>query len=188
MSKDNLSCEYVRRLFSLDAERGVLIWNIRPVTDFKDGKRFPAAHNAMVWNRQHAGKVAGSLNAFGYRIIGIDKSNYKGHRLIWLYVKGEWPADQLDHIHGVRVGDFLSNLRDASNLENQQNASIRRDNNSGVVGVHWCERDKRWLSRINALGKRIVLGSFTDKGIAIAARKVAETFYGFHPNHGRGGS
>jgi len=184
MAKADLSPEYVRRLFSFDGARGVLIWNHRPVTDFKDGK-FSAARIAARWNGQYAGKVAGSRDRLKYRKISIDDVTYLAHRLIWLHVTGEWPKDEIDHIHGVSAGDSLSNLRDATNLENRRNQKLPKNNTSGTIGVTWNKLANKWFAKICVGDNNIHLGMHSDKADAIAARKAAEIQYGFHANHGR---
>lgn len=46
-----------------------------------------------------AGKIAGCLNFYGYLIIKIDYKLYMAHRLVWLYIYGEMPVEQIDHIN-----------------------------------------------------------------------------------------
>lgn len=38
-----------------------------------------------------AGQLVGCMNSRGYLVTRIDGKNYKLHRLIWLWVHGEWP-------------------------------------------------------------------------------------------------
>ena len=48
---------------------------------------------------------------------------------------------------------------------------------SGVVGVSWDKRTKKWKARIGVSGSRIELGRFNDLSDAIFARKEAERKY-----------
>ena len=50
-------------------------------------------------------------------------------------------------------------------------------NSSGVIGVSWDKRTKKWQSRIGIHGIRIELGRFEDLDDAILARKEAERQY-----------
>ena len=61
---------------------------------------------------------------------------------------------------------------------------MKKNNSSGVTGVIWHKRYRKWQAqmKINSLQKH--LGSFSDKFEAICARKSAENRFGFHPNHG----
>lgn len=73
------------------------------------------------------GDPAGSLHkAKGYIFIRADLARYAAHRLAWLYVYGEWPKKEIDHINGVRSDNRIENLRDvthAMNLLNQVSAT-----------------------------------------------------------------
>jgi hypothetical protein len=133
-------------------------------------------------NTHMLGKTAGTLGKKGYVSIGILRNIYKAHKLVWLYMYGYFPQDQIDHINHIRYDNRLSNLREANNTLNQKNTSKRKDNITGVTGVHW--QDNRWRVQIGIKGKNKHLGMFLNLEEAIAVRKQAEIDYGFHPNHG----
>ena len=145
----------------------------------------------FIWkqNRGNAGAkkgdIAGSINNEGYLHIRVGKGRrYKAHRLAWLYIYGEYPNGDIDHINHIRTDNRISNLRVVSNRENSINRSITRKNKSCVVGVHWCKDRNKWHSDIRDGGKRINLGYFTEFHEAVNARKNAEVLYGYHRNHG----
>jgi len=132
------------------------------------------------------GDVAGWLDkASGYRKIYLRNKQYSAHRLAWLYMVGEFPSDQIDHINHIRDDNRFSNLRTATHSENQRNASIRYDNASGVTGVYWSKPRRKWQSEIYVNGKKIYGGSFGCVTAAAIARKALETKHGFHENHGK---
>lgn len=86
--------------------------------------------------RHRIGGLAGTLHSKGYWVIGIDGKNYKAHRLAWLYVHGEWPAGEIDHINGDKRDNRIANLRVATRSENTTNRfRARSDNRLGVLGV-----------------------------------------------------
>jgi len=62
---------------------------------------------------------------------------------------------------------------------------MQNNNTSGVTGVYWNKRDRKWQAMIKVNNKQIHLGYFEGKTEAITARKIAEIKYGFHPNHGK---
>lgn len=132
-----------------------------------------------------AGVIAGTTEIQGYISIRIDKKSYKAHRLAWVIMTGEWPENQVDHINHIRDDNRWVNLREATNQENQQNASVRSDNVSGVPGVFWENSHGKWVAQIKANKKRRHLGYFDDKFEAICARLSANNKYGFHTNHGK---
>lgn len=96
---------------------------------------------AFTWASRHSNKAAGSIaghaDHLGYWKIKIAKRSYRAHRLAWLYVYGEWPSFQIDHIDGDKANNAICNLRNGSGGVNQQN--VRRpqvNNRSGFLGVH----------------------------------------------------
>jgi hypothetical protein len=131
------------------------------------------------------GEVAGYKDVKGYIRIRIKGKQYFAHSLAWLYAYGYFPKGEIDHIDHKRNNNSLSNLRDVTNQENQKNASLRKDNSSGVTGVNPDNGKGLWVAQIKVNKKKVVLGYFTDKFEAICARMSANNKYGFHENHGR---
>jgi len=131
------------------------------------------------------GKPAGCKTKKGYIQIGISLKSYYAHKLAWLFVHGKYPKGEIDHINGNKADNRITNLRDVTVKENQRNASLRKDNSSGFVGVCFYKKTGEWCAYIKVDGKRIHLGNFVDKELAILARKKANKKYGFHKNHGR---
>ena len=135
-------------------------------------------------------------NEFGKKMCGLTNYRYYAtnikiknkhktfllHRLIWIYHFGEIPDGlQIDHINHNRTDNDICNLRLVTHKENLKNQKIRKDNKTGITGISWDGRDKRWFSKIG----KIHLGSFKNLEDAIKVRKEAEILHGYHPNHGR---
>ncbi len=129
-------------------------------------------------------EVAGWVSADGYRHIEIAGISHLEHRLIWVYLTGHWPKDQIDHINQCKKDNRFSNLREVSNSENQKNVALRKSNNTGIMGIHARSDNGKWSVRISDNGVRYTLGSFDDFFEACCARKSAEIKYGFHANYG----
>lgn len=121
----------------------------------------------------------------GYCRIWIEGKTYRVHRVIWLWMTGNFPVNQLDHDNRVRSDNRWCNLKEVTNSENQKNVGMNPLNTSGITGVHYHIRMKKWIAQINIDKKQTQLGAFVEKSDAILARKEAETIYGYHPNHGR---
>jgi hypothetical protein len=139
----------------------------------------------FVWksNRSgHAckGKVAGCIDRnTGYVVIGFRRKFYKGHRLAWLYVYGDWPAFAVDHINGNKSDNRISNLREAPGAINQQNQrAANKRNKTGVLGVT-LQPSGSFRAQIRANGRAVSLGSF--KTIEAATAAYVEAKRGLHP-------
>jgi len=121
------------------------------------------------------GKEVGSWDLYGYKTLRIYKRSYKLHRLAWLYMTGEWPAGDIDHINGVRHDNRWANLRDVSrksNLENSNRAGSHKvsDLPRGVAQA----REGRYSAHISHFNKTIYLGVFYTPEEAGAAYKTAK--------------
>jgi hypothetical protein len=128
------------------------------------------------------GTAAGSFDSKGYLQIKINKKLQLAHRLAWFFVHGEWPNGHIDHIDRNPKNNAIKNLRLCSHSENHQNTGVRADNSSGVTGVSWLKRNKKWLAYINKNGVRHRIGLFRDIDSAISARLDAKKqFHTFHP-------
>jgi len=88
--------------------------------------------------RWKAGQSAGAWDLHGYKTIRLGRKSYKAHRLAWLYMTGEWPHGDIDHINGVRHDNRWANLRDVPrgvNLQNQR-ATPSHNRSTRVQGVY----------------------------------------------------
>jgi len=68
-----------------------------------------------------------------YRYFHVDGKRYAAHRLAWLYVYGEWPSSELDHVNGDKLDNRIENLRLATRAENNANTKCR--SKVGLKGV-----------------------------------------------------
>lgn len=173
------SKDYLWECLHYDPESGRLTWKHRPKEHFKRS----ADH--LTWNIKFAGKSAlKRRHGNGYLTGTIDYQKCLAHRVVWKMMTGDEPP-QIDHINGVRSDNRFANLRAADNSVNSRNAAQRSDNTSGVKGVHWDSSRGKWAAAIAADGKSYHLGRFDTLPEATAARRTAERFLNFHPNHGR---
>jgi len=124
------------------------------------------------------GDVAGAITPYGYLRISVKSKLYFAHRLAFLYMTGNWPSDQLDHINRIRDDNRWNNLRECNQSENSANGSSRKNNTSGFKGVCWNNRDKKWQAGIGFEGKMIAIGLYKQKEQAALAynEKALELF------------
>ncbi len=121
-----------------------------------------------------AGEIAGCYSSKGYRRIKIDDREYPAHRLAWLYVHGEFPPGDIDHINRVRDDNRIANLRPATRQENGQNRKCSANNTSGYLGVTWNRACSKWQASIRHAGKAIYLGLHPTPEQAAAAYASAK--------------
>jgi hypothetical protein len=87
-----------------------------------------------------SGRVAGGINHEGYVRMRVDGRKYLAHRLAWLYMTGNWPVGEIDHIDRNRSNNKFSNLREASDAQNRANS--KASNSLGVKGVYFTKNNK----------------------------------------------
>ena len=164
-----LTVERLREMLDFDPETGVFQW--RRTTS----------------NRVSVCSCAGHSGRKGYIYIRLDRRLYRAHRLAWLYQKGLWPVGQIDHINGVACDNRFINLREASHAENQRNTGIQKNSTSGLKGVSWSKKDKRWIAQITFNRKHYYLGGFKSKEEAHKAYCAsAKQHFGNFANDGNG--
>ena len=118
-----------------------------------------------------AGKLAGHVNAEGYRVIKIGRQAYLAHRLAWFLSNGVWPDAEIDHINGDKADNRIANLREASRSINSQNKRAAQANNKscGLLGVTWNKQHGKWQSKIMVNKALHHVGLFDDANVAHSA-------------------
>lgn len=159
-----VTAERLRELLSYDAETGEFTWRVTLNINARQGE------------------IAGYLNSRRYRVIWINRRPYLGHRLAWLYVNDEWPANGLDHIDCDTTNNKIANLRLATPSQNVANRRRCKNNVSGFKGVSPFR--KKWRAQLTKNGKSIYLGLFSTpaeahKAYCIAAEKLHGEFARF---------
>jgi hypothetical protein len=119
------------------------------------------------------GDVAGSVS-HGYRIIKIDGKKYGAHRLAFLYITGNLPENDTDHINGIRDDNRWCNLREATRAENMQNKAPYKAGTSKYPGVYWHKQRQKWVAQITINGKQKHIGLFETEEEAYSAYCAAK--------------
>jgi hypothetical protein len=149
----------LQELVTYDADTGLFEWSHPP-------KNHPSLK----------AYIAGGIST-GYVLIKIDGRKYKAHRLAWLYVHGEWPSMDVDHINGCPLDNRIQNLRLATNPQNQANRRRDRgkDTPKGVKRLP----SGRFQARISINKQLMHLGTFDTAELAQAAYlSAARNHYG----------
>ena len=138
-----LTQEYLKSILAYDPETGIFIRKTSPS------------------NRVKIGDIAGSPNSKGYLQIMLKNKLYKSHRLAWLYIYGDFPKADVDHINHDKADNRIINLREATKSENLQNQIKKQSGNkSGYLGVCFHKKSKKYSATISINRKQWHLGLF----------------------------
>jgi HNH endonuclease len=146
-----LTQERLRELLAYNARTGEWTW-LKRSTPGRGFNRIP-------------GTKAGSIDKqSGYRIISVDREQYRAGRLAFFYVHGRWPL-QIDHKDGNPTNDAWPNLREVTAAQNSMNRRAARKVKFKGVDFH----KGIWRARLRVDGKLIDLGSFDSAPEAASA-------------------
>lgn len=164
-ARNDLTAEYVRSILDYNPDTGEFRWKIN---------RPP---------RGKAGEIAGSINANGYRKMGIRQREYYAHRLAWLIMTGEWPPAEVDHRHGDPSDNRWEKLRAATSSQNIINRPSP-GGRSGYRGVSWAWSSSKWMATITVKKKTTYLGIFdTAEEAHEAYLRASERLHGEFARH-----
>ena len=161
MTAPQLDQNTLKRLLAYEPTTGTFAWHHRDDVP-------------KSWNTKYAGKPAGCAwpvrgSKLTYWIIRIFDWPFLGHRLAFLYMTGDWPLVQVDHIDLNGLNNRWINLRDATRSQNLANTRAWRNNSTGFKGVSLCKKTGRYRATISLNSKQKWLGSFDTPEAAHAA-------------------
>lgn len=137
-----ITAERLRELVTYDPKTGVF-------TRLTDARPRWKAGQETGWKHKH--------NRYVY--VRADGKAYFAHRLAWLYMTGEWPEHDIDHIDGQIDNNAFANLRQVSETVNAQNQRrAHKGAKSGLLGVY--PSGLRWRAMITVNKKTFYLGLF----------------------------
>lgn len=115
-----------------------------------------------------AGTICNCKTNNGHIQITVKGRTYPAHRLAWLYIYGEFPKNQIDHINNIKTDNRIINLRESTNQQNSFNKN-QSVGISGLKGVYWNKKIKKWISVPVLNYKKHYLGQFDNKEDAYKA-------------------
>lgn len=155
-TREPLTVSRLREVLHYDPASGIFRWSDRK------GAKAPAG--AMAGHRS---------KALGYIEITIDGTHHWAHRLAWMYVHGEWPRQNLDHLNRKKDDNRIANLRDVGQSLNALNSvSPRKRKHLLPLGVS--KQGSKFAAKLTMGGKCKHLGTFPTPSAAQAAYLAAK--------------
>lgn len=160
MKHARLTFHAVRLLLRYDPQTGVFTWR---------------ESRGRVREGQRAGTISRFAHGGKCRMLMIARHHVPAQRVAWLLMTGKWPR----HMVGFKNGDALdcrwSNLINLTQRIKTLRAKAKPSSESGIRGVGFLKREKRWRARILRGSKAKPLGYHTSKDDAVKARERAVT-------------
>ena len=136
-----------------------------------DDDTYAFLHN-LTWSTHRDGPRKYALSNF--RTGGGVRRTIRLHRIVTSAPRGM----VVDHINGDTQDNRRENLRICTQTENlSHRVRLPKHNKTGVIGVDWNVKLKKWKARINHNNKYVYLGLYANFDDAVAARKAAEKLY-----------
>lgn len=122
--------------------------------------------------------IFGSVSKKGYVEVALMKNNKKKtrriHRLVYDHFVGNSTGCMLDHVDRDPQNNVVSNLRLATDSQNQFNKGAIGGKSSKFKGVYWDKERNKWRGSICYLGQVFNLGrSYSEIELAKAYDKKA---------------
>ena len=176
------SQHYLRECFDYDPETGDLRWKVRPASHFRNSRE---GMGGQANANKRAGQLAGTITSYGsgggnlfYRQVKVGGRFYRAHRIIWAWMTGDDPGDQVDHHNRDGLDNAWLNLRPATSSQNGANRLAQRNNRLGIKGVRAYKGGGNiFIARIKFRGQEVHLGTFPSALQAQRAYDQAAVWY-----------
>lgn len=156
VNRTDISPEFIKDIFMLDHETGNIYWKCN------------------MGRNKTAGKLAGKVDRDGYLATTVLKNRFYNHILVWALAFGCFPKHEIDHIDGNKTNNSPRNLRDVQRSCNMINRWNCAKNTSGVRGVRWVSRERKWAAVITKNKRHYFFGTHRCFLEAVSHRLAAE--------------
>lgn len=156
---------------------GHVLWNVAAVLEV--GGIQLGGPTGLVKN----GKPWGTLDkSTGYYVVHWLGKRRHVHRLCYELAHGPIPAGkEVDHIDRDKTNNSPDNLRLASRGQNEQNKLPGANNTSGVRGLSWDKRRKRWRGALVLDGKQHGFSSADRDEVVAWIDRTRDLIHTHHP-------
>lgn len=164
--------EDFRDVVEYNPETGAFLWKPRAETHY----------TIRTWNARFAGAVATRPHKKGYERIQLRGKDFLAHRVAYALYFREQPLEDIDHINGQRNDNRISNLRLATQSQNNANQRSRTDFPKGVSLRTNCPRNP-YYAQLKVEGKHVLAKCFSSLEEAVNAYNTA--LIGHFGDHGQ---
>ncbi len=179
MTEHKITQEFLKSIFKYDPVTGDLKYLERNPAMFDDGKRHSREDICRRWNVRWSNKNTGYISPDGYVRTKIFNQLYLVHVVAWIYMTGETPVSDIDHIDRNKSNNAFSNLRISTESQNIANSKLHRDSTTGFKGVTKRKNQNKYRARIRYEGNLISLGDYdTPEEAHEAYCKAAKRLFG----------
>ena len=169
-------------------ENNLIKLNVEVWRSIKNYDNYVVSSFGRVKNTKTGKVLKASDNGHGYLIIDLYENairkSYQVHRLVAnAFINNPDDKNCVDHKDNNPQNNHISNLRFATNKENQHNSKLSNNNTSGYKGVCWQKRVKKWRAQIVIDGIHVHIGLFDNLEDAKTARvNRANKAFGVYTN------
>ena len=147
------------------------------IRDIPDYPNYQISENGEVYNKITGKELKHLYRPNGYAHFDVNVGDKRGHKkhisihriLAEIFIPNPLNKPYVDHIDRDRTNNRVSNLRWATNSENQTNTKVPTSNKSGTIGVCCKFKEKKhpyWFGHIGKLGKNYEKNfPYTDEGL-----------------------
>lgn len=174
----------IKAFFNYDADTGKITWKdwVSPEW-YRSELGYEEFFEIRAGNIVDFGKTRG-----GYpRITAGGLRGIYAHHIAWVLFYGVMPENHIDHVDGNPKNNRIQNLRDVPHNINHRNRKMSNTNSSGVTGVYWSKKSKKWQAQIKVDGDLKYLGCYNKIEEAAKARQAfidENEHLGFTERHG----
>lgn len=147
--------KFLSECFDVDFLTGEIRWKMT-----RPQEHFNTCRGWVNWHNKNPGKIAGYVDANGYRALKLTiegkEYNVKQHHIVFALYHEDPGHHMLDHWDGNPLNNSISNLRPTDHEKNARNRKVSVNNKSGITGVRKVkDRKNLWVAYVIVHGKTL---------------------------------